>query len=82
MLFPAPSELVIFGEPGHLSAVGVLGRANPGELTLNGRPTPYTFHNPYVRQMEGFCGAVLSDVAYPVSGEVGLSVLADLESLV
>ncbi|MGH1553763.1 Gfo/Idh/MocA family protein, partial [Streptomyces sp. L7] len=81
VLFPAPSELVIFGEDGHLSAVGVLGRANIGELTLNGRPVPYVFHNPYVRQLEGFCDTVLSGSSYPVSGEVGLKVLADLDSI-
>lgn len=82
VLFTSHSELTLFGEKGHISCEDVLGRANPGRIIANGRVVPYSFTNPYVRQIKGFCSAVVSNRAYPVSGEIGLNVLTDMDSIV
>jgi predicted dehydrogenase len=81
VLFPSQSELTFFGCDGSISCDGILGRANPGRISLNGVTIHYEFRNPYVRQLEGFCSAVTLKHAYPVSGEVGLHVLSDLSSI-
>jgi predicted dehydrogenase len=81
VLFPSESELTFFGQNGYISCDGILGRANPGRISCNGVAVPYGFRNPYVRQLEGFCSAVILKRAYPVSGEIGLHVLTDLNSI-
>ena len=81
VLFPSSSELTFFGEDGYISCDGVLGRANPGRIVLNDELVSYDFRNPYLQQLEGFCLAVTSNQAYPVSGRVWLDVLSDLDSI-